>query len=300
MSNDIELPNKDLLYISFDTLIPPQGIFGVGSAIGFTLKIDENVNIAAEENAAQKPDPSTIYVHLPITEDYKVDKLPYWPSYRNMTSGQRFVYLSWLRDVTQPIEIGYVFVYYYGLERKMLTENFDRAFDEIVRLRQYHNNKSFLKYSEDALVHAAIMRKRFDRLLNLHELTEITHYSNALFAIAYKSKTPLGAIHLAFICCKYFPPARKALKDNRELFVACIEETLATRCPNGIIVGDYDISMTKEITETRFINYSFSYELSHIKVIDFYQCKALMLEIENIYKASYELYKQRKRKQRVQ
>ena len=59
----------------------------------------------------------------------------YYPSYKNLKAENRYVYLNWLRDVTAPIPIGYVFIFYYGLERHLLFGKFEQAFDMIVKLR---------------------------------------------------------------------------------------------------------------------------------------------------------------------
>jgi len=82
---------------------------------------------------------------LPIKEPTRpdsVEPLGYYPSYAALRPEQRWVYLNWLRNVTEEVNIGYVFIYYYGLERQLLTGKFDRAFDEILKLREYHQNKS--------------------------------------------------------------------------------------------------------------------------------------------------------------
>ena len=49
----------------------------------------------------------------------------YYPSYAGLSPEQRWVYLNWLTDVSQPVYIGYVFLYYYGLERQLLSGDFN-------------------------------------------------------------------------------------------------------------------------------------------------------------------------------
>ena len=289
-----EMPNKDLLYISYESIIPEMK-----RNLKFNVYIDSTGRISHESQPPSIPDPSTIYVRLPISEDYYTDPLPYWPSYIEMTPGQRFKYLCWLRDVTQEVDIGYVFIYYYGLERQMLTGNFDKAFDEIVKLRNVHKNKSFQRYSENALVNAAILRGRLDKLMDLDRKTEISKYSNVLFYAAYSMKIPLGSQQIALICNTMFGTAKKALKENRDMLLECIETILQSKYGTTTFdISSYDISKTKNTKETRFANYSFSEELQHVKIVDFYQCKKLMEGIEGIYNASYELYKQKKALQR--
>lgn len=290
ISFEKELPNKDLLFISYDKNIP-----SVNRGLSISFSFDDNGHVVVTDHSKQIPDPSTIYVHLPISEDYNVPNLPYWPHYIELTSGQRFKYLTWLRNVEQPIDMGYVFLYYYGLERQLLIGNFDKAFDEIIKLRKVHENKSFHKYSENALVHSAIMRDRADRLNDLHERTEISGYSNAMFLLAYNEGLDLGEEQLILIFYKAFATSRKAIKENKALFVECLLKKLIERYESASFpIKDYDISKVKTITEIRFANYSFPEDIQQVKITDFYQCKSLMQDFENLFVETYSLYKSNK------
>lgn len=282
-----ELPNKDLLYISYDKNIP-----SVNRGMHITIGFDKNGNVVINDQSKQIPDPSTIYVHLPISDDFNVPSLPYYPHYIELTSGQRFQYLTWLRNVEQPIDMGYVFLYYYGLERQLLIGNFDKAFDEIVKLRNFHDNRSFQKYSENALVHSAIMRGRTDRLIDLHERTEISGYSNAMFLLAYNAGLDLGEEQLILIFSKAFTTSRKAIKENKPLFIECLTTKLIERSGRAAFsIKSYDISKVKSVITLRFANYSFPSEIQQVETTDFYQCKSLMQDLENLFIETYNLYK---------
>lgn len=96
---------------------------------------------------------------LPIDEnvsskDFEED-IGYYPSYAELTPKQRYVYLTWLKDITQPIPIGYVFIFYYGLERYLLTQKYMLAVDKIVELIKHFDNPSFRSYATDALLIAS-------------------------------------------------------------------------------------------------------------------------------------------------
>jgi uncharacterized tellurite resistance protein B-like protein len=85
-----------------------------------------------------------------------VPEMGYWPSYRDMRPQQRLVYLRWLEGgrVDPNIQIGYVFVFYYGLERRLLVDGLDvqPIVTEVKRLRGIHaDNGSFAGYSERLL-----------------------------------------------------------------------------------------------------------------------------------------------------
>ena len=111
-------------------------------------------------------EPSLIDTDLEIRQaaDGLVQDIGYYPSYKNLKAENRYVYLNWLRDVTAPIPIGYVFIFYYGLERHLLFGKFEQAFDMIVKLRLFHNNSSFYAYSSDALLIAALYHRRPDMI----------------------------------------------------------------------------------------------------------------------------------------
>lgn len=74
-----------------------------------------------------EPEPSLIDPVLKVNHDrpdFSGSSLSYWPTYGGMSPGARAAYLQWLsggrRDPEVPI--GYVFLFMYGLERRVLTE----------------------------------------------------------------------------------------------------------------------------------------------------------------------------------
>ena len=91
-----------------------------------------------------------------------VTSLPYWPAYAGMHPDQRWTYLEWMRSGREqmPPAIGYIFLFFYGLERRVLLDKADQelVFDEVVRLRELHTsawadrlNDSFENYSRSFL-----------------------------------------------------------------------------------------------------------------------------------------------------
>jgi hypothetical protein len=284
-----EIENKDLLYISFEKDIP-----STMRGTHINISLDENGHVKIDSTKKQIPDPSTIYVYLPVTENYNVEQLPYWPHYIDMSPGQRYTYLNWLRNVDNPIDPGYVFLYYYGLERHLLMGNFEKALNQIIRLRNMHKNKSFQKYSEGALIHSCIMRNRLDLLLNLHERTEISGFSNAQFLLAYSLKCNLSVQNLLQVFYKAFNLSRKAIKENYNLIEECTKVILLSKYDEeSFSIKDYDISKTRTAIENRFTNYSFPEEIQNVEITNFYQCKQLMTDVETIFKLSYDEYKKR-------
>ncbi|MDT9702706.1 TerB N-terminal domain-containing protein, partial [Streptomyces sp. P17] len=67
----------------------------------------------------------SIAVHANISER----EFGYWPSYSEITPRARRAYLSWLADGRRDPEadIGYVFLFFYGLERRAIAEGLKDA-----------------------------------------------------------------------------------------------------------------------------------------------------------------------------
>lgn len=104
-------------------------------------------------------EPSEIITTLPVKQGDETT-LGYYPSYYEMTPEQRFKYLTFLTDISIPVDIGYVFVFYYGLERNIyLNKNLNESIDMIITLQKHHTNKSFMSYSNDAIIYAAMKMK---------------------------------------------------------------------------------------------------------------------------------------------
>jgi tellurite resistance protein len=56
--------------------------------------------------------------------DYTVSQMGYWPSYSSISPTERRSYLNWLADGRKDpdAEIGYVFLFFYGLERRAVVD----------------------------------------------------------------------------------------------------------------------------------------------------------------------------------
>lgn len=120
--------------------------------------------IAAE--FASKPDPALIdpTLRLDPTSPARSGKgLPYWPSYDELTARQRAAYLEWIAEGRGKPEtpIGYVFLFFYGLERRLgfdLELNAETVLEwvalrgEITRLLAiYGKHESFHGYATSLL-----------------------------------------------------------------------------------------------------------------------------------------------------
>ncbi|WP_236833816.1 TerB N-terminal domain-containing protein [Blastococcus sp. KM273129] len=108
-------------------------------------------------------DPSLIDPALPIDlvrADSSGLGLGYWPSYSHLTPAERGGFLRWLaQGRTHPqAPIGFVFIYFYGLERRLLHDLPDGDPERVVLLQEvrrlldlYGENHSFRGYATNLL-----------------------------------------------------------------------------------------------------------------------------------------------------
>ncbi|MEU8076775.1 TerB N-terminal domain-containing protein [Catellatospora citrea] len=111
-------------------------------------------------------EPSLINPQLPIDgrrPDWEGLGLGYWPSYDSIPPSSRAAYLTWLHDGRRyaAAPIGYVFLFLYGLERRMLVDlpanpsvgrDLGPITDEVQRLLTiYGGNGSFRRYAGEFL-----------------------------------------------------------------------------------------------------------------------------------------------------
>lgn len=173
-------------------------------------------------------EPSLIDMDLEIrhAEDGLVQDIGYYPSYKNLKAENRYVYLNWLKDVTAPIPIGYVFIFYYGLERHLLFGKFEQAFDMIVKLRLFHSNSSFYAYSSDALLIAALYHKRPDMISKI----DLNKATSKLSQFVVASLT--GKIESSLLienCAEVGFTNKRYIKSDYGLFKQALDEVLQER-----------------------------------------------------------------------
>ena len=122
---------------------------------------------ASAGSAPAANEPSLIVAELPVTpiEHTCPQPLPYWPSYAKATPDQRAIYIHWLINGRKqlPPEIGYTFMFFYGLERRALVNQADHKviLDEVLRLRKLNAqsqqpNRSFDSYTSSFLWFLAV------------------------------------------------------------------------------------------------------------------------------------------------
>lgn len=177
-----------------------------------------------------RQEPSGISARCQIMQhDDKPDPLSYFPSYVELTPRQRFSYLQWLQDPTQEVDVGYVFVFYYGLERHLLVGKFEKAFSLIRKLRTHHKNKSFQAYSACSLILSAMFHKRADLLKEV--LDEVsppeTTRNRVVFLLGrYFAEQGLRPKEVIAYANSVGFTNKRYLKGHPELFVANVSKVL--------------------------------------------------------------------------
>ncbi len=119
------------------------------------------------QQGARRPENCLIEPSLPIARedpDLNGDLMPFWPSYSDIHPRCRLAYLHWLATGRNETAcIGYVFLYFYGLERRALVARCDAEERseikvELLRLRDlFGSDPSFRDCSGKLLESIAIL-----------------------------------------------------------------------------------------------------------------------------------------------
>jgi len=189
---------------------------------------------------------------------YTDESLGYWPSYATLSKACRGAYLDFLAsDRSDPsTPIGYVFIYFYGFERRIIEnrsnnsvsdEEFLTIFDEVLRLNRVFNaNRSFRGYSANFLELMALLRPA----LLEHRTTDIPETNNGLsfkvrLATTIANGQPVNA-DLALDWLKNTfeytlkTPARRCEAEFRKLFQIRFKEKFG----DGILVKPNKTKLT--------------------------------------------------------
>jgi tellurite resistance protein len=183
------------------------------------------------QNYAWATDPSEILLHAEVARPRgAVADTPYWPWYSRLDAEQRYEYLEWLASGKQslPRHDGYLFLYFYGLERRMLVDEADHelVIREVVRLRKLDapragtkEGRSFRSYSSGLLWYeVARVPERFDEraFSTVCRLTEQWTSDTIAAATAWlaRKNNPLPA-HLALHMARLNPRSQQSVVTKR-------------------------------------------------------------------------------------
>ena len=153
--------NEKFIWLKPEDSVKVRGVTVHGGFFYFGHDLKSLDGYGAESSLV---DPSLPIMDMPMT--YEDESLGYWPSYSSISSGCRGAFLKWLSsDRSNPnVPLGYVFIYLYGLERRVVVDNPESdirgkvssyelpelclIFDEVKRLRSiYGSSNSFYRYS---------------------------------------------------------------------------------------------------------------------------------------------------------
>ena len=104
-----------------------------------------------------EPDNAYIDPTKPVAaraDDFDAEGMDYWPNYSSIHPRSRATYLAWLAGGRSDpeVNVGYVFLYFYGLERRFFADDVERREQEgiiveVERLRRtYGSNRSANNY----------------------------------------------------------------------------------------------------------------------------------------------------------
>ena len=190
---------------------------------------------------------------LPVGGSTAAEPLGYWPSYENMSPNCRKRYLEWLEGGKQAadIDIGYVFLYFYGLERRLILETppvteVEALSQELQRLRSlYSGNGSFNGYSARLLEAVAFLREAGNRSGNpfISELVEsggeIPPALKLAIAREVMSGRPLGFDLAAAAVTgmrEFRARYRQVLDHARQPFLQVLKTRFTKAFPSGFLV----------------------------------------------------------------
>jgi tellurite resistance protein len=135
-----------------------ETFYGPGSQLRLDRGVlDSPLVYVCPELVQDEADASLIELELSIAPaGASAGPLPYWPSYRGASPAQRSKYLDWLVSgrSNPETDVGYVFLYFYGLERRVLIDGTDHpeVAAELLRLLSiYGHSASFRRYAQSLL-----------------------------------------------------------------------------------------------------------------------------------------------------
>ncbi|MCI1024909.1 TerB N-terminal domain-containing protein [Pseudomonas putida] len=180
-------------------------------------------------------------------------QMPYWPSYRSITPEARRAYLQWLAGGRrQPADAGYVFLFFYGLERRALIDasSDPQAKAEIPAIKAeverllglYGDNNSFRSYATRFLAHidaGAVQPQSYisEPGANPADGYELPMSLRVALGQMAVDKYPLNpSWALAWALAEPNISRRTPVTRCPEQFAALFKHEFAKRYPNGIVL----------------------------------------------------------------
>lgn len=208
-----------------------------------------------------------------VGSDFAGDDMPYWPSYSKIDPQARATYLDWLAcgRCERQIGLGYLFLYFYGLERRFFLDNPSEhekqelveegerllhVFGENYSVRRYLG--TFLDSAQIAVNRAEDTEPRFERFS--HELPLVLRVTIGRKA---KQGVPLDADWLLAWLTNHAEtrlrtPAKRAFPEFRQLFKILFDE----RFPSGL-----ELPVPKRLLRARYAAASGAFEVDLTRLV---------------------------------
>lgn len=270
-----------------------------GKYKNYTPDITKNILFKNElftiESSIFTAEPSAIFTKLPVnpkSECNPEDSIGYFPTYGGLSPDQRWVYLQWLCDIRKPVDIGYVFIFYYGLERHLVYGRFQEAVNTILLLKQYHKNNSFQSYSSNALIMSAIIHKDKDLLIKiLDNIEDKSYHGNSLLIAKYLMKLDLTAKEIISLSSRAGFKNNRYIKNYPDLFEKKISYLLSSVFEKNalpFINLETTFDLKEEIV---FANISFPHEIRSPALPSITDNEVFKKSIYDIVSSAHELLK---------
>lgn len=234
--------------------------FGKATAVG-RRKIAGPAYVGSRlptSNSSSDHDNCLIDPSLPVggSADTAGQQMNYWPSYGSMSPGSRLAFLNWMASPRNAPEtyIGYVFVYFYALERRAILERSeeDRAAieRELVRLLEiYGGNRSFHRYGTELLSAIQLLELGRDRdAAPVYEAAGGGIPTSVKIAIGRRLRDNLPiesewllSWTMSHPETKVKTPARRAFSQLKSMF----DEECQRRFPRGLVLDSRNLPRTE-------------------------------------------------------
>jgi uncharacterized tellurite resistance protein B-like protein len=223
-----------------------QGLGDTVTVHGFVLA---NPLVYLSDGAPEPEEASCLDLRLRVGRPLEEPRgaLGYYPSYAAITPNQRANYLTWLaRNRTGPLDdIGYAFLFFYGLERRVLIDQADLSpvVKEVVRLLQlYTFSGSFDGYLSRFLAFclaragiATLKDKWFKAVFEQSRLRRDEDFLSVALAWFHDRGAPLPA-DWAMRLCRQDPRCARSVVIDRmpEQFEALFARTYGNAFGDGV------------------------------------------------------------------
>lgn len=242
-------------------------------------------------------EPSAIYIDLPIDNTFiSPTPLDYFPSYEKLTPQERAAYINWLTDITAPIDIGYVFIFYYGLERHLLFGNSEDALKTILLLRKYHKNDSFLFYSGGAVALYSLIHNKLDILQSI-DITQLSIDLRLLVKVLIHNA--FSAEDIIDAHAKFGFTNTRYIKNEPQMFLSTLEGLMIQKYSSQEFqIKSNDYASTQGTMLIVLANYSLSTEQRQIELPDITTSPRVQNELNLLLTETHEAVKIKLREQR--